>query len=68
MPFDERDSMGGWFYRECFTIDPLRGMKAWEKLSSNELGLEIGMLPKILHFALLDTLKERKTLEKAARK
>jgi len=58
--------MRGWFYRDCFTIDPSRGMKAWEKLSANELGLEIGMLPRILHFALLDTLRERRTLEKAA--
>ena len=51
------------FYRDCFTIDPRRGAVAWEKLNTNEWGLEIGMLPKTLHHALLETLMERKTLE-----
>lgn len=63
MPFDfSPTSRSGWDYRGCFTIDPVRGAEAWEKLSRNQWGLELGMLPKTLHDALLDTLRERKTL------
>lgn len=54
----------GQAYRSCFTIDPRKGAEAWERLSQNQLGLEIGMLPKTLHDALLETLKERRTLRK----
>lgn len=68
MPFDfGHKRMQGWFYKGCFTIDPTRGAYAWEKLNANQMGLEIGMLPRTLHFALLDTLKERKTLERPGR-
>lgn len=64
MPFDFSPMRAsGWAYRDCFTIDPSKGAKAWEQLNRNQLGLEIGMLPKTLHDALIDTLKERKTLE-----
>ena len=66
MPFDlQASDVHNWFFRDCFTIDPSRGAAAWEKLCVNQMGLEIGMLPQTLHFALIDTLKERKTLEKA---
>lgn len=64
MPFDFSPMRSsGWAYKDCFTIDPSRGAQAWEKLNRNQWGLEIGMLPKTLHDALIDTLKERKTLE-----
>lgn len=53
-----------WAYRDCFTINPRKGAQAWERLNLNEWGLEVGMLPKTLHEALLETLKERRTLEK----
>lgn len=53
-----------WAYRDCFTINPRKGAQAWERLNLNELGLEIGMLPRTLHEALLETLKERRTIEK----
>ncbi|MEM6589270.1 MAG: hypothetical protein AAF641_12545 [Pseudomonadota bacterium] len=46
----------GWEYRKSFTIDPSRGAEAWEKLTQNQWGLEIGMLPITLHYALLETL------------
>ena len=63
LPFDFSPiSKTGWAYGDCFTIDPTKGAEAWEKLSRNQWGLEIGMLPKTLHDALLDTLRERKTL------
>lgn len=52
-----------WAYRDCFTINPRKGAQAWERLNLNEWGLEIGMLPKTLHEALLATLKERRTIE-----
>lgn len=65
MPFDDFQlRRQGWAYRDCFTIDPTKGAKAWEKLNRNQFGLEIGMLPKMLHDALLETLKERKSLRK----
>ncbi|UXX83920.1 hypothetical protein [Roseovarius pelagicus] len=67
MPFDfPAFHKSGWAYRDCYTIDPQKGAWAWEKLNLNQLGLEIGMLPRTLHFALLETLKERKTLEKTS--
>lgn len=56
-----------WFFADCFTIDPSRGAAAWEKLNANQLGLEVGMLPQTLHTALLETLAERKTLERSGR-
>jgi hypothetical protein len=50
-----------WSYRDCFTIDPTKGAEAWAKLSQNELGLEVGMLPKTLHEALIETLRDRRS-------
>lgn len=64
MPFDHVNNNTKWYYSECFTIDPTKGAAAWEKLSANQFGLEIGMLPQHLHFSLIDTLKERKTFER----
>lgn len=57
----------GWAYRNCFTIDPSKGARAWERLNLNQLGLEVGMLPRTLHEALLETLSERHTLEKGSK-
>ena len=51
-------------YSNCFTIDPTKGAEAWEKLTQNQMGLEIGMLPKTLHEALVQTLTERQSLNK----
>ena len=50
-------------YRNCFTIDPTKGAQAWEALNQNQWGLEVGMLPKTLHDALLQTLQERQSLK-----
>ena len=68
MPFDfPAFGRSSWAYRDCFTIDPTKGAKAWERLNLNQLGLEVGMLPKTLHDALLETLNERHTLDKIER-
>ena len=68
MPFDSSSRKDSdWLYYDCFTIDPTRGSEAWDKLTSNQMGLEIGMLPKALHEALLETLRERKSFKKALR-
>ena len=69
MPFDfPAFGRSNWAYRDCFTINPTKGAKAWERLNLNQWGLEVGMLPKTLHEALLETLDERHTLENSAKK
>jgi|DeeseametaMP0747_FD_contig_21_3036930_length_322_multi_3_in_0_out_0_1 hypothetical protein len=52
-----------WAFQDCYTIDPSKSMRAWEGLSLNQQGAELGMLPKILHLSLLETLKERQSLD-----
>lgn len=60
MPFDFSHFRNpSWAYRDCFTIDPKKGAEAWDRLNLNERALEVGMLPKTLHEALLDTMKKR---------
>jgi hypothetical protein len=53
-----------WFYEDCFTINPRRTAKAWEKLNANQWALEIGMWPTTLHLVLLETLRERKSFDR----
>lgn len=65
MPFDILDNKtDGWFYRDCFTIDPTKGAQAWQKLATDQMDFHVGMLPINLHKALLETLQERKVLER----
>lgn len=61
MPFDLNSD---WHYRDCFTIDPLRVERVWEKLDSNQLAIEIGHWPRLLHNALIETLKERNSFDR----
>jgi len=68
MPFDDGGASTDWYYGDCFTIDPGRADIAWQKLNENRLGLEVGMIPSILHYALLDTLRERKSFARLGRK
>lgn len=61
MPFDfSGDFWADSDYQYAVTIDPNEAAKAWAKLSQNEWALEFSDLPKILHFALLKTLTERR--------
>lgn len=56
MPFDNSFLGSDSPFKGCYTIDPSKGAEAWERLSANQLGLEIGMLPKSLHESLLEAL------------
>ena len=51
-------------YRDAFTIDPSQIEEAMDILSADVLAYEIAMLPKIMHDAMIDTLRERNTLER----
>lgn len=46
-------------YRYAYTIDPREADRAWDIFQTNEWAVEFGNLPRILHSALLKTLKER---------
>jgi len=60
MPFDGPNFVGsGGIYRYAYTIDPSEAETAWEVLSSNEWAIDFANLPRILHAALLKTIKER---------
>lgn len=61
MPFDGGSFDGkGSLYRFAYTIDPNEAEKAWDVLQSNEWAIEFANLPKLMHQALLKTLKERR--------
>lgn len=61
MPFDfHSDMWSGSDYKAAVTIDPNEAASAWERLSQNEWAVEFQNLPRILHFALLKTLTERR--------
>lgn len=65
MPFDFISAKrSDWQYKDCFTIDPVKAARAWDVLNTNEAAIRFGLLPKTLHFALVKTLEERKTLER----
>ena len=61
MPFDGGNfESKGSMYRFSYTIDPNEVDRAWDVLQSNEWAIEFANLPKLLHEALLKTLKERR--------
>lgn len=67
MPFDFDGDFGSetkWHFQNAFTIDPSQADRAWEKLNVDQLGAEFSHLPQKLHFALIDTLKERRSLDR----
>ena len=41
------------------TLDPGRVLWAWDRLSQDTWALEFGSAPRVMHDALLSTLKER---------
>ena len=41
------------------TLDPGRVLWAWDRLSQDTWALEFGSAPRVMHDALLNTLKER---------
>ncbi len=45
----------------CVTIDPDKLQSAWETLSQDNVGWEIGHLPKIMHDALVSVLHRKST-------
>ena len=63
MPLDDSNfSDVGSVYRYAYTIDPREADRAWDVLQTNEWAVEFANLPRILHGALLKTLKERGVL------
>ena len=67
MPFDSNgfdDTESEWMYRHAFTIDPGAVEEAWETLTMDEWVYEISQLPKTLHAALIQTLRERRSLDR----
>lgn len=60
MPFDGHDFDNTEnIYRYAYTIDPREADRAWDVLQTNEWAVEFASLPRILHNALLKTLRER---------
>ena len=60
MPFDDHSfQTSGSIYRYSYTIDPREADRAWDVLQTNEWAIEFANLPRILHDALLKTIKER---------
>jgi hypothetical protein len=60
MPFDGHDfDNRASIYRYSYTIDPHEADRAWDVLQTNEWAVEFANLPRILHSALLKTLRER---------
>lgn len=60
MPFDDANFLNaGSMYRYAYTIDPGEADRAWDVLQANEWAIEFANLPRILHNALLMTIKER---------
>jgi hypothetical protein len=63
MPFDDGSFFKGEsIYRHAYTIDPSEADRAWDVLKTNEWALEFANLPRILHAALLKTIRERGVL------
>ena len=67
MPVDPNgfdDTKSEWVYRHAFTTDPDAVEEAWETLTMDEWIHEISQLPKTLHAALRQTLRERRSLDR----
>jgi len=63
MPFDDGDLFKGEsIYSHAYTIDPSEADRAWDVLQTNEWAVEFANLPRILHSALLKTIRERGVL------
>ena len=62
--FDRKSDDTEWFYRDAFTIDPSQVEDAMETLATDECVHMFAMWPKLMHEAMIETLKERKTLER----
>ena len=60
----EWTSINNTIYRDAFTIDPSQVEEAMDTLSADILAYQIAMLPKIMHNAMIDTLRERNTFER----
>ena len=45
-------------YEGCVTLNPNEVLDAWDTLTQDTFTLELAMVPKILRFAILKTLKE----------
>ena len=64
MPSEQKGVTTGLAHRDFFTLNPRKAALAWERLNSNVLEQEVMMLPRTLHGALLDTLRERKIVDR----
>lgn len=67
MPFDFSEDFEAevkWHFHNAFTINPDEADRAWESLNVDQMASEFSHLPRRLHFALLDTLKERRSLDR----
>ena len=53
-----------WHYRNAFTIDPSQVDDAMELLGADECSLMFAMWPKLMHDSMIETLMERKSLER----
>lgn len=63
MPFDDWNFFKSEsIFRQVNTIDPGEADRAWDVLQSNEWAIEFANLPRILHVALLKTIRERGVL------
>lgn len=45
------------FFRDTITLDPVEVARAWDRLGRDTFGLTIALYPRILHQALIATLK-----------
>lgn len=48
-----------WIFGGTVTLDPGKVLWAWERLGQDTWALEFGSVPRVMHRALLHTLKER---------
>ncbi|MBD0866084.1 MAG: hypothetical protein GDA36_11050 [Rhodobacteraceae bacterium] len=56
------------FYSDCFTLNPRKVAHAWDKLNADTAPMMVGLLPMVLHGALLETLAERRPSDRSNRK
>lgn len=71
MPLDTNPFLSdqdAWRYSDSFTIDPAEADRAWRRLNINQMAVDYLNLPRVLHFALIDTIKERDSIAKLTRK
>ena len=47
-------------FRAVVTLDPSKVVSAWDRLSEDTWALEFESIPHVMHWALLNTLKERR--------